>query len=628
MRISGVRKLGKRFSKRMWLLLGLLALLPGMAFVQYLWIGQVSDAARERAKARLENSVQQLVTEFDAEITRAHMTFWTPSGESTSASKRVVERYAEWNRLAPYPQLIRDMRLIETATEPWRLSRVDSSGNITILKEWPADLADLKSKLQDRSEQSGFRRMGLDDLTIDGSPAFVVPLRERDSRAGDDGRRRRRDPRGSRRDSPSRTIGWAVVSLDADFIRREFLPDLNRRLFRQAGESDYELLVAAKSNPETIVFQSDPHLTQGVFKSPDASAGIFAMRPDCFMPPSSGGGADSRFDFRSEDRAKEILTRKPSPCGSVARALGRTDGRWTLLVKHRAGSLDNAFATFRLRTMAISFGVLLVLALGITMLTVSTERARVLAKLQMEFAMGVSHELRTPLTVIRVAADNLANGMTESTQQAQKYGRLIGDEARRLTDMVEQILNFARAHSPGRGSDLAPVPPSDIVGRALAACGPALREAGMEVERVVAPGLPQVCVDENLIVDCLQNLLNNAVKYAASGGWVRVRADAVPGPGGQRVRFAVEDRGPGIDPDDLPHIFDPFYRSEAIRNSQIPGVGLGLSLVKRIVEAHRGTIEAVSSPQSGASFFLYLPADATAVPVDSEVDAEIKEIAS
>ncbi len=186
---SGVRKLAKRFSKRMWLLLGLLALLPGMAFVQYLWIGQVSDAARERAKARLENSVQQLVTEFDAEITRAHMTFWTPSGESESASKRIVERYAEWNRLAPYPQLIRDMRLIETTSEPWRLSRVDSSGNITPLKEWPPELADLRAKLEDRSEQPSFRRMGLDDLTIDGSPAFAVPLREWDARGEPDGRR-------------------------------------------------------------------------------------------------------------------------------------------------------------------------------------------------------------------------------------------------------------------------------------------------------------------------------------------------------------------------------------------------------------------------------------------------------
>jgi signal transduction histidine kinase len=292
-------------------------------------------------------------------------------------------------------------------------------------------------------------------------------------------------------------------------------------------------------------------------------------------------------------------------------------------VEHRGGSLASAVDTFRLRTLAISFGVLLVLALGVTMLTISTERARVLAKLQMEFAMGISHELRTPLTVIRVAADNLANGMMENARHAQKYGRLIGDEARRLTDMVEQILTFARTQSPG-GSELAPAPPEQIVRRALVACSPALREAGMVVECAIEPGLPQVLVDAHLIVDCVQNLLNNAVKYAAGGGWVRVRAEAARVAGESAVRIAVEDHGPGVDPEELPHIFDPFYRGEGVRNSQIPGVGLGLSLVKRIVEAHHGTVEAVNAGGSGAIFSIYLPAQPAEVPAP----AELKEVAS
>src|SRR5215472_2396246 len=99
-----VRGFGKRLSKRMWLLLGLLfALLPAMAVMQYVWIGQVSDAARERAKARLENSVEQLITEFDAEITRARMAFWAlPVEEAADAPKRFADRFREWNRVAPY----------------------------------------------------------------------------------------------------------------------------------------------------------------------------------------------------------------------------------------------------------------------------------------------------------------------------------------------------------------------------------------------------------------------------------------------------------------------------------------------------------------------------------------------
>jgi len=131
-------------------------------------------------------------------------------------------------------------------------------------------------------------------------------------------------------------------------------------------------------------------------------------------------------------------------------------------------------------------------------------------------------------------------------------------------------------------------------------------------------------VDENLIVDCLQNLLNNAVKYASSGGWVRVCAEAVSHRDGAFVRITVEDRGPGIAPGDLPHIFDPFYRGEAVRNSQIPGVGLGLSLVKRIIEAHHGTIEVKSSESGGAAFILYLPAQPAAVAAETEM----KEVAS
>jgi two-component system sensor histidine kinase SenX3 len=615
----------KHFSKRMWLLLALLALLPVMAFEQYRWINQVSDAAHQRAKARLESSVEQLVTEFDAEITRAHMAFWAMPREPVEASARFAERYQEWNRLAPYPQLIRDIYLIETSEEPWRLSRIDSSGAVVAVAEWPADLAGLKPRLEEPirpGPPGGFRRLsGLDDITINGNPAFVVPLRSGQARTPAEPRRRRWDP------LASRPTGWAVISLDGEYIRREFLPDLTKRLFRQGGESDYALLVVRADAPDKIVFQTDPAAARGLFATPDSSASLFATRPDCFTParpPSGGPGPRSFMPGGFPDRTKEILTRKPSPCGSVARTLGRADGKWKLLVKRHGGSLDTAFATFRLRTMTISFGVLLVLASGITMLTISTERARVLAKLQMEFAMGVSHELRTPLTVIRVAADNLANGMMENAQHAQRYGRMIGDEARRLTDMVEQILTFARAHSPARSSDLAPVSPEHIVRRALTACGPALREAGMEVERFVGPDLPQVRVDENLVVDCLQNLINNAVKYAASGGWVGVRAEAIPHPVAVCVRISVEDHGPGIEPDDLPHIFDPFYRSQAIRNSQIPGVGLGLSLVKRIVEAHRGMIEVKSSPQSGTIFFLYLPAEAAPVPAETEM----KEVAS
>src|ERR1700731_4611739 len=106
MRNRGALGWRMHFSKRMRLLLALLALLPVLAYIQYRWIGQVTEAAQQRAKARLENSVEQLIPESDAEITRAHMTFWQMPADTGPAAARFAQRYQEWIRLAPYPQLI------------------------------------------------------------------------------------------------------------------------------------------------------------------------------------------------------------------------------------------------------------------------------------------------------------------------------------------------------------------------------------------------------------------------------------------------------------------------------------------------------------------------------------------
>jgi signal transduction histidine kinase len=105
---------------------------------------------------------------------------------------------------------------------------------------------------------------------------------------------------------------------------------------------------------------------------------------------------------------------------------------------------------------------------------------------------------------------------------------------------------------------------------------------------------------------------------------VRIRAESVSQPDGVYVRIAVEDRGPGVSPEDLPHIFEPFQRGESVRNSQIPGVGLGLSLVRRIVEAHRGSVHAENSPEGGAIFYIDLPAESE----QARPAAEIEEAAS
>jgi signal transduction histidine kinase len=241
---------------------------------------------------------------------------------------------------------------------------------------------------------------------------------------------------------------------------------------------------------------------------------------------------------------------------------------------------------------------------------VSTQRARRLARLQMAFVAGVSHELRTPVAVICSAADNLAEGFVGAKDQVKEYGSVIRNEGRRLAGMIEQILHFAAGQSRRASYDLRPVAVADAVASVLANISPLPEAAGVAMEREIDPHLPPVQADTAALARCLENLVLNALKYGGDSRWVRVRAETFPqqAGGAARVRICVEDRGPGIDPADLPHIFEPFYRGKAAQAAQIHGTGLGLSLARDMAEAMGGRLEASSQPGRGSTFTLELPA--------------------
>jgi signal transduction histidine kinase len=221
----------------------------------------------------------------------------------------------------------------------------------------------------------------------------------------------------------------------------------------------------------------------------------------------------------------------------------------------------------------------------------------------MEFVATVSHELRTPLAVIRSAAENLADGIVEDESQVRKYGELVRGEGRRLTDMVEQILEFSGLQSGERLLNPTPVPIAPLLRNVLDGSASLAAGAGIDVEQDLPDDLPPVLGDEPALRRVFQNLFGNAIKYGAAGAWVRVDARRQ----GNEVLVTVSDRGIGIDPSDHERIFDPFYRAAAVVEAQIQGAGLGLSLVKRIVEAHGGAISVRSAPGAGAAFTVRLP---------------------
>jgi signal transduction histidine kinase len=619
-------------SKRLWVLGALFVALCALALIQYRWIGQVAQAERQRAKTNLATALSGLESDFDIEITRAFVTFQIPPGNETD----YAERYKEWIQLSPYPNLVRGVYIAEVGKGVPLLRAVIASEPTIHSTEWQEILPKLTSPATAAAASGAVNSsMGFQSFSpggvalsigllgplvmIEGNPAFVFPMMPEFPGAAVI-RFRRAEP-GFRQVEimgsglPAPPMQWAVVILDGNYIKTTFLPILLGVHFPNGSASSYDVLVVNKAatGASRVVFGSQSAPAESLFAKPDESIGLFRIRLDCFLAPSTTGTtilgmAPKGHLVTKVDGLSEILARRPPNCSTPEPALGvKSEGSWEMLVRYREGSLDQAIRRFRHRNLLLSGGVLLVLALGILMLTISAERARALAEMQAEFVLGVSHELRTPLTVIRVAADNLRKGMAESSEQAHKYGEIISAHAFELSKMIEETLAFARMQSTGALGNVTPVSAEQIVRDSLAGCEGALREAGMETEVHLVPDLPLIEVDARLMKRCLENLIQNAIKYAKQGRWMAIRTKRVHKQDGERLQISVEDRGPGISPVDLPRIFEPFYRGKDGGTSQASGIGLGLTLVKRIVEAHHGTVEVESSGRTGTLVAVCLP---------------------
>jgi signal transduction histidine kinase len=292
---------------------------------------------------------------------------------------------------------------------------------------------------------------------------------------------------------------------------------------------------------------------------------------------------------------------------NTSNARARSGAGWTLLLQHGAGSLDAAVGRVRARNLWLSFGILSVLAASAGLVLVNARRSEKLAAQQLDFVATVSHELRTPVAVIRSAAQNLAAGVVHEPAQAKRYGALIEAEGRRLTDMVEQVLEYAGLSDTKRVPANRPVDTGRLV-RDVVTSSESLPEADRVTFEVrIDDGAPAVMAEEDSIRRALLNLVGNALKYAADGGWIGVSVSRGTGRNEGYVSIAVADRGRGIPAEDLAHIFTPFYRGAYARDRQIHGNGLGLSLVKRIAEAHGGRVTVKSAPGEGSTFTLTLP---------------------
>lgn len=256
------------------------------------------------------------------------------------------------------------------------------------------------------------------------------------------------------------------------------------------------------------------------------------------------------------------------------------------------------------RTSFLILGVIsLLLAGGLFLTHRNISREMALAKLKSDFVSNVSHELRTPLSLIRLYAETLEMGRLKSEDKYQEYYRIIRKESERLTALINNILDFSRIEAGRKEYDFRETDLRELVHNTLDSYRFQIEQNGFAFEEKIAEDVPPLRVDREAMARSLLNLVNNALKYSQDRKFIGVNLFRHNG----SVKLEVVDHGIGIPTEEQPKIFEKFYRvgDPLVHNTK--GSGLGLSLVRHIVQAHGGEVAVDSSPGRGSKFTITLP---------------------
>jgi signal transduction histidine kinase len=252
--------------------------------------------------------------------------------------------------------------------------------------------------------------------------------------------------------------------------------------------------------------------------------------------------------------------------------------------------------------LPLLLGVLALSAALATIGVMQLRRESELARLRSDFIASVSHELRTPLAQVRMFAETLLLGRVRSDEERLRSLQIVDQEARRLTHLVENILQFSRAER--EAIRLSPVP-SELgsqVLEAIEAFAPVARARHVAIQTALEDDI--VCVvDPAALRQILLNLLDNAVKYGPLGQTVTITVRRA----GDRARIIVDDEGPGIPPEYRNRIWEPYQRLESAVDAAVAGSGIGLAVVAQLVALHGGRAWAEGAPGKGARFLVELP---------------------
>jgi signal transduction histidine kinase len=562
----------------------LVALCAVLAALQYRWIGEISSAESLRLREDLQSRLNLLHRDLNERVASACYGYIPSAAELQKLGRDAayLERLRQSKDAGD--RMVQRIALAVPDNQDLILLVPDRTRTRMLRQPWPANWADMETSLLTRL-RGGPMPMAQSSTLLE-FPRFAS--------SADSGERRQTEQE------------WLLVDLDADYIGHTVVPELVTRYLGQPGKVDYDAEIVANGNSSVFIYRSPADSVDKIPWVADATIGLLDI---------------DRVPFRSNDasgqppQARELQAGPPNP----PPAPGANRGLWILRVHHRAGSLEAIVTKARHRNILLSAGLLLLILATVISLVRFSRRAQRIAELQMNFVAGVSHELRTPLTVIRTAAFNLRGDLANQPRQVVRYGTLIREEAEKLSALVEQVLRYGNARAGRVLQKREPVAIPELIEAGLRAARAGAAEKEVVIEKRIEPNLPLVLGDRESLQHAFQNLFDNALKYGTQGAeWIGVSAASSKNGDGRAVEIRIADHGPGIPAEERDNIFDPFFRGQRPLQDQVHGTGLGLNLVKQIIEAHGGTITLNNGEERGAEFILRIPSAA------SEAGGELK----
>jgi two-component system sensor histidine kinase SenX3 len=613
---------------RVVVLSGTAILLVVLAVLQYKWAKQLRAATELQIGSNLQSMMMSWHHDLYGELSAICIALQVgPDSGARDAWNDYLQRYAYWNRvgtngeiaegLYTNPDLIRDIYIWQTSEQPNQLLRMNPNAKNVDAVAVPKEFEPLLARLRDNSSnlRQAFQAWKSVESTDNGPagageglgspalrsnplagwqfdpeiPAIVHPLLHH------------REPFNDRTPVKGKAVDWFVVVLNLSVLQNQILPELATRHFGSEEGLEYNLEVIATGDHPRSIYLSDPGFKVSNPGEPESVMNIFGRFADTRKPAPGEGMKGRRSQQGNEWR------RFSAPVWFPVMQYSAGSRPWLLVVSHRTSSVEAIARSVRRRDLVIGSIVLLLLAANVALFAFASDRAQKFAKVQMEFVASVSHELRTPLAAIFSAAENIRDGFVEGRENLRFYGSLVTSQARQLTDLVDRILLFASTRDGKTQYVLRRLMVPDILQLVRKNTAEMLAETGSTLEERVESNLPCVIGDLAGVCACLQNLISNATKYGGGDHWIGLSVTCCrQDRDSQEIRISVEDHGQGISASELPHIFEPFYRSPGVVTAQIHGTGIGLALAKNIAEAMGGRISVTSRIGAGSTFTLHL----------------------